>query len=227
MTEPEPMSPLEKANAPSTSQSPSISANRNALCIANGPGVASSHLGASRPFKEQATTATSPGNITLRDVGYVPLDTDRKFRNGAWVYEKARGPPPQDKFDSKDVFTDGLSSSCALIRLLIYTTDATTIQVVTFFPLEEKQTEWKKPLAYWTDEKQRPFWAEEADTMENIRDRLTTTEGSSWRWIHCEGLNGRALRAVAEATGQYQKYKIVLLTTCSLESIGFRWFIRL
>lgn len=80
-----------------------------------------------------------------------------------------------------------------------------TLQIVTFFMKEEKRTEWGDPFVYNKANKDN-----KREVLDKISLRLKKDAAASgspesppatWRWIHCEGLNGEMLKIVANETG--------------------------
>lgn len=51
----------------------------------------------------------------------------------------------------------------------------------------------------------RPQWHQQLRNPEDVRKALLAEiPEDSWRWVHCEGLHGPTLRAVAEGTGKWR-----------------------
>jgi hypothetical protein len=135
--------------------------------------------------------------------GYLPSGVTRNLNpDGTWSFnqiEKINGKSADRPYDSTGSFGDSKIFSDS--KYDYYTTftncstlfrvtklGETVVQIVTFSRARTPGL--------------RPTWHQQLKTPDAVRQALQTEiPENSWRWIHCQGLHGPTLRAVAEGTG--------------------------
>ncbi|PVG02782.1 hypothetical protein CPB86DRAFT_543273 [Serendipita vermifera] len=110
--------------------------------------------------------------------GYLPLGVERKLTDdGNWDFVQTGDEGTSSDLPyEREVFRDAER----------FPDDSTLVQIVTF----DKETG------------QRPQWYKQHRNPNAIKESLShPLPANHWRWIHCEGMHGATLKAVAEGTG--------------------------
>jgi hypothetical protein len=125
---------------------------------------------------EDAPPATllSTTSFAGYDKGFVPRGYHREPDGDGWKIVKDAGNAALDIYEDRGTFME----------------PSATVQIVTFFIGEDncQQARWDRVLT-------RP-----AEVNEVLARKQ---EPNTWRWIHCEGLHGPTVKAVAEGTGRF------------------------
>jgi hypothetical protein len=154
------------------------------------------------PVVADAPPATLPSPAsTTYDKGFVPRGYRREPAGDEWKTVKDDGRAALDIYADRGTFMEPNA----------------TVQIVTFYMGEDncQQTRWERVL-------KRPAEVKEALGRKQ--------EANTWRWIHCEGLHGPTMKAIAEGTGTFCSQAASILQNNRLHRVvtgQIRWNIHL